>query len=901
LITSTLLLLDTPACGGRSCEYKLAHKTDLFTISELLQKTINLSPAELETALKIIVEDNTFGCATALELTNRCIKPIEDIEKQLQFLLRQPIIDDLETITQLEKERDRHLSVGRKILKIFGKKLALSKSIRISGENKGHYFEMLIKSIFDIETSDVKKALLTEIVQCYLLNSKGETVFKDLSNSLQPFLVSSFALHGTMGFMCFEDFYEILKIDFLSTEPPILSAQLSAERVIYNFFEYLKSPELFLEYRTRYLLHKIEKSKNTYAIEELTYLINGHSISLKCLVKAILSNHTKDIFQQKTVLSLNHEGNKGITANMPKNFGTQMVAISNFLELLNTIGITHVSRSDLVNILSEEGYIVLANTENEGLIIPFAHDTILCSYRGSSEFKELNLIDEYFDHFDESDLKILYKCIKRLPFTLEHLKTFFAKKHNRNKLLNSKDAELFFSTLEYLSREAMSTNEDKLVSDMFKHIASETFHFTFDKGVRESQFLFDNTNWERPFLQLGLIIELFPSAFRYFVESSLNEDGRISPIIHPIMKSFLYWNPDTISMLEPNQNLLDQFPQIKEPDKTITDLTKLGIDINNAKSAGRSIQCGNHVLKLMQRGEYTSYFNYEPWFYGKVMESGTDFNFPNPITLSNTQNGNYLFYIPVEQINNIKNMPASVRTKLVKTKDQKYYIGFVYEAPLEYFNYCNSEISHEEAVSWFINLALCIKKFGVIHGELISIFHVASEGRSYSLEHVPAGRIDNPDEYLLYPNFRRSGIVADFSLHHLGFYMCSSIRNQLFQLIFFLAQRKEKQGVSAEEFANILKDGIFKYCQILLGHIPTDIQKIDFYYYSKHILDGFKNKRVNKNGTFTSLGKVNGPLSIHGLVDLSDYVALKILQTAKFHDQAIHPKRQFAASELSSV
>jgi len=208
---------------------------------------------------------------------------------------------------------------------------------------------------------------------------------------------------------------------------------------------------------------------------------------------------------------------------------------------------------------------------------------------------------------------------------------------------------------------------------------------------------------------------------------------------------------------------------------------------------------------------------------------------------------------------------------LTRTADD-CFVWFFYEAKSGYFDYCD-KISPSEAVGWFKNLAYLLKDYSVAHQELFSLFHDNQEETPYDIvRNFPVGCIVNPDKYLEYSNFRRESTIADFSLDHLrDDFLLPSLVNSLFQVSLYVSQRLERQGLSEKYLAEVLEEGFLGYSKIITGKYLSQLDRVDYPYYSKQIIEGIRNKHNGSN-----LGNFNSKLSIHSLVDLVDFVALNI-------------------------
>jgi len=399
-----------------------------------------------------------------------------------------------------------------------------------------------------------------------------------------------------------------------------------------------------------------------------------------------------------------------------------------------------------------------------------------------------------------------------------------------------------------------------------------------------------------PYFTLGILSALFPeeNILDRTINHVISKDGQIDLLVHPIGVAFVITGDMPISLsLKPKRDLKAEHPVLNDSTieklPIVDNLERLGLPCGSTLvTAGRNIQTQDYDtgkrwnLKLLRHNESPTDLNFEAWAYGQIKLNPTGYTgiIPEVLRPEGMAGDVYLVKIP-------KKLVSVDSSQTVFTTSDSYHIGFAYKAEDGYFDYGENGFPTNDMKAWFRNLAVLAKRFGLIHSELISLFHDKVSKRRYSENNVPAGCVDDIVSAVRYSNTRGDETIADFGLDHMGDNLCGSLRKQLFGLILVVADRMHKQNASIEEFAYLLREGLKSYCEIILEGDNAGIEyinkeilgKINYYYYAMHILYGFENKQSQGMGQGRiDLGYDNSALSIHGLVDLVDLVSLGILR-----------------------
>jgi len=399
-----------------------------------------------------------------------------------------------------------------------------------------------------------------------------------------------------------------------------------------------------------------------------------------------------------------------------------------------------------------------------------------------------------------------------------------------------------------------------------------------------------------PFFTLAMLAQIFPEndILDRIISRVMLQDGQIDLLIHPFSVAFSIVSdrPVSLSLDLPNDLRAGQYPKLSYTRirelPVIKTLDEIGFpEDSKFVTAGRNIQTQDingerWNLKLLRSGESMTDLNFEAWAYEQIRntpDSGYTGIIPEALRPEGVTGDVYLVKIP-------KSLVSPDRSQKLFVASDDCYVGFAYKAKSGYFDYVEGKVSPREMIAWYKNLAVLGKKYGLFHRELISIFHNIATDRRYSLDNVPSGRLDDVVSAVRYANVRAEETVGDLGRDHMGNNLYSSIREQLFEITLVVADRMHRQGISVEEFAILLKEGLESYCSVIFEDDPVGmsytrvniLNKINYFYYAMHTLYGFENKQDQGRGLGKiDLGYFNCALSIHGLVDLVDLVSLGIV------------------------
>ena len=385
---------------------------------------------------------------------------------------------------------------------------------------------------------------------------------------------------------------------------------------------------------------------------------------------------------------------------------------------------------------------------------------------------------------------------------------------------------------------------------------------------------------------IGLFVLRNPNLLKRILEGLLDGHGIISRASHIIATGVLSLLDEDIYPITSAESLPARAPAVQESDLKLLPvfykLFQAGLPESELKIAGRNIQhlsCAKgFCIKLIKRGEELTKVNGEPFLYQKARQKSTISYtgiIPEPCQPIGAKPRIFLFRISREYLEGLVNFDFTEwNNPLLIIRDDsgdEFYCGWAYQADIRYFEYCD-DVSASESLFLFKNCAALIKEFGILHTELIPIFH---SGCNYNLDWFPAGVIC--DTSFDFPNLRSSiGTIADWSLDHLGRMSAYCVRQQLFCLTIFIAQRLIFNGSSVENLSRILKESFNAYCQELLGYVPESLGRISYYYYA----DGLFQASQGGTREDTWPGNPNSalPVGAHRLLDLIGFVSMEVLQ-----------------------
>jgi len=413
------------------------------------------------------------------------------------------------------------------------------------------------------------------------------------------------------------------------------------------------------------------------------------------------------------------------------------------------------------------------------------------------------------------------------------------------------------------------------------------------------------TGWDifmEPYIKLGVFIMFCPEALAVVLEQARNPDNKIlNPLIHPIRVGIMYMSTIDPYLLKPEHYLrvnpvLTQKDIGKLPKVTSMQLIPTGESFNKpipltehrAVIVNRREEIRAVYLKVLQKGEDITHFNSEPCEYNELTYNLPDdypLNVPSALNFDSRlvqKAGIYLFKMLTS--NFIIN--EEIYKDLFITNDN-YLVCLAYSIDRDTLGYGKS-LTVNKLDCLLEALALLINSCGLVHRELIALYHVRNSGRRYNQFAVPCGRISNIVRDTRFPNCRygeKSGAIVDMAGDHIeriskggvdSYTLAGYAWEIMFQLMLLFAERLQESSKKEEDFSQELEIALSRslprFMRILTKNeaLNTENLKLNYSYYATHIQDAFRNKQYGG----ISLGYENSALTCHGLVDLLDYFTL---------------------------
>ncbi|MFC2091390.1 FKBP-type peptidyl-prolyl cis-trans isomerase, partial [Elusimicrobiota bacterium] len=433
---------------------------------------------------------------------------------------------------------------------------------------------------------------------------------------------------------------------------------------------------------------------------------------------------------------------------------------------------------------------------------------------------------------------------------------------------------------------------------------------------------------------LGRAIKIIPGLWEELVSMMKKEDGIVDIMAHPVNFSNFYYNDHNKNVRIANlfrsktaieRNIPDELISLPESTHGIDEVFK---KLGGYQKQGRSIvskktdKAGLMTrIKFMKKEEEYYNFYFEPyvfdWLSKENEKQGKDQSYTgiipspvkNPGTYS-TLSGLAGLTSSISTMNRSNKHPGTYvaliaeadAAKVFTLKERKELISdgkgnifaFIDKAKPGYYDYKKEDLTVEDAIETARNLLVLHKNFGILHQELLPMFHgVVGGEEGFGLEVSVVGRNLLKEYDLDFVNLRGGRAVADMSRNHLymqykkmfwnfigNITVDMAISNLMFQIILWSADRISRNNSIIDKkkaLSKVIRSVIQMYYREYTG---VDLEEyLNYDYYSSLLMD--KMGLVEEAGREKGVEIIISPQATHNLACLTAYVSIEILEHLK--------------------